>query len=214
VEVAFTERQSHQHGLKRASGEDFKISISRSGGTSAFSRVASGGAERTGSSVSETKPETLRPQLSIQNFPGYKLDEECGEYDVLRVEHLGSERDNEYNRERGTHRKKKDGAGGAQVPVPANYSYKVHLALCQNSSASNGGSSGGNFRWQSSDLMNGRRRWSSAKGEHDESCACINSIQDDLYICDAHGLLPSILAEHLEWYHVKCVIIRAHRNRV
>jgi hypothetical protein len=59
VEVAFTERQSHQHGLKRASGEDFKISISRSGGTSAFSRVASGGAERTGSSVSETKPETL-----------------------------------------------------------------------------------------------------------------------------------------------------------
>ena len=59
VEVAFTERQSHQHGLKRASGEDFKISISRSGGTSAFSRVASGGAERTGSSVSETKLETL-----------------------------------------------------------------------------------------------------------------------------------------------------------
>ena len=90
-----------------------------------------------------------RPQLSIQNFCGYKLDEECGEYDVLRVEHLDSERDSEYDRERGTHRKKKYGAGGAQVPGPAN-SYKVHLALYQNSSASNGSSSGGNLRWQSS----------------------------------------------------------------
>jgi len=59
VEEAFTERQGHQRGLKRASGEDFKISISRSGGASAFSRVGSGGVERTGSSVSETKPETL-----------------------------------------------------------------------------------------------------------------------------------------------------------
>ena len=91
-----------------------------------------------------------RPQLSIQNFPGYKLDEECGENDVLCVELLGSERDSEYDSERGTHRKKRDGAGGAQVPVPANYSYKVHLELYQTSSASNGGSSGGNFRWQSS----------------------------------------------------------------
>ena len=54
VEGAFTERQGHQRGLK-----DFKISISRSGGASAFSRVGSGGVERTGSSVSETKPETL-----------------------------------------------------------------------------------------------------------------------------------------------------------
>lgn len=59
VEGASTERQSHERGLKRASSEDFKISISRSGGASAFSRVGSGGAERTGSSVSETKPETL-----------------------------------------------------------------------------------------------------------------------------------------------------------
>jgi hypothetical protein len=64
------------------------------------------------------------------------------------------------------------------------------------------------------DLMNGRRRWSSAKGEHDESCACIICIQDDLYICDAHGHLLSISAEHLKFHHVKCVIIRAHRIRV
>jgi hypothetical protein len=59
AEWAFTERQSHQRGLKMASGDDFKISISRAGDASAFSRVGSGGAERTGSSVSETKPETL-----------------------------------------------------------------------------------------------------------------------------------------------------------